>query len=60
MNIKLNQIIYSHINDGLTGNGNRSSKRTDKLHHGILECIKNELPDFVVSSVYPLGSWHVQ
>jgi hypothetical protein len=46
MNTKLNKIIYSHINDGLTGNGNRSSKRTDKLHNGILECIKNELPDF--------------
>lgn len=42
----LNKIIYDHISDGLTENGNRSSKRTDKLHNGILECIKKQIPNF--------------
>jgi hypothetical protein len=46
MNINLNQIIYSHIKDGLTKNGNRGAKRTDKLHHGIISIIKRNVKDF--------------
>lgn len=42
----LNKIIYDHIHYGLTENGNRSSQRTDKLHNGILNYIKNVVPDF--------------
>lgn len=42
----LNKIIYDHISDGLTENGNRSSERTDKLHNGILNYIKNIIPNF--------------
>lgn len=42
----LKKIIYDHLNDGLSENGNRSSKRTDKLHNGILECIKKQIPNF--------------
>jgi hypothetical protein len=46
MNINLNQIIYSHIKDGLTKNGNRGAQRTDKLHHGIISIIKRNVKDF--------------
>jgi hypothetical protein len=46
MNIKLNQIIYSHIKDGLTKNGNRGAGRTDKLHHGIISIIRKNVKDF--------------
>lgn len=42
----LKKIIYDHLNDGLSENGNRSSERTDKLHNGIIKCIKNQIPDF--------------
>jgi hypothetical protein len=42
----IKEIIYSHINDGLTNNGNRSSIRTDKLHSGILSIIRRSIPDF--------------
>jgi hypothetical protein len=46
MNINLNQIIYSHIKDGLTKNGNRGAGRTDKLHHGIISIIRKNVKDF--------------
>ena len=42
----LNKIIYDHIKDGLTENGNRSSGRTDKLHNGILNYIREKIPNF--------------
>jgi hypothetical protein len=46
MEIQLNQIIYSHINDGLTKNGNRGTVRTNRLHTGILSIIKKNIIDF--------------
>lgn len=46
MEIQLNQIIYYHINDGLTKNGNRGTGRTNRLHTGILSIIKRNIIDF--------------
>jgi len=46
MEVELNQIIYSHIIDGLTKNGNRGTKRTKKLHNDILSIIKKNIIDF--------------
>lgn len=42
----LNKIIYEHLYDGLTENGNRSVRRTDKIHNGILSYIKKIVPNF--------------
>jgi hypothetical protein len=46
METRLNEIIYSHIVMGLTGNGNRSSDRTDVLNTGILSIIRRNVIDF--------------
>ena len=46
METRLNEIIYSHINDGLTENGNRGTERTNRLHTGILSMIKRNIIDF--------------
>jgi len=42
----LSKIIYEHLHDGLTKNGNRSTGRTNKLHDGILSYIKEIVPNF--------------
>lgn len=42
----IKDIIYNHINEGLEKNGNRSNKRTDKLHNDLLNIIKDNVDNF--------------
>jgi hypothetical protein len=46
MEVNLAETIYNHIINGLTNNGNRSSKRTNKIHTDILNYIRNAIQDF--------------